>query len=85
MDKSKEQTVTNIIEAAAGLTAESSAILIVDKGDTYHEIGLNLSAIDRLQMAATILQSTLETADAKSVEAGAELRGMIMAMVVNIL
>jgi len=82
---SPEQTVTNLIEAAAGLTVESSAILLVDKGDTYHEIGLNLSAADRLQIAAMILESTLERADAQSVAAGIELRGMIMAMVVDIL
>ena len=80
-----EQTVTNLIEAAAGLTVESSAILLVDKGDTYHEIGLNLSAADRLQIAATILESTLGQVDAQSVEAGLELRCMIMAMVSNIL
>ena len=82
---SPEQAVSNLVEAAAGLTAESSAILLVDKGDTYREIALNLSATDRLQIAATILESTLERADAQSVEAGVEYRGMIMAMVVDIL
>ena len=80
-----EQTVSNLVEAAAGLTAESSAILIIDQGATYHEIGLNLSEADRLQIAATILESTLERADAQSVAAGIEFRKMIMAMVVNIL
>ena len=85
MNQTPEQTVTNLIEAAGKLTAESSAILLVDKGDTYREIGLNLSAADRLQMAASILKSAIGQVDAQSVEAGAELRGMIMAMVVNIL
>ena len=80
-----EQAVSNLVEAAGELTAESSAIILVDKGDTYHEIGLNLSAADRLQIAATILESTLERADARSVEAGIEYRTMIMAMVVDIL
>ena len=82
---SPELAVINLVEAADGLAVESSAILIVDKGDTYHEISLNLSAADRLQIAATILESTLEKVDAQSVEAGAELRGAIMAMVANIL
>ena len=80
-----EQTVTNLIEAADKLTAESSAILLVDKGDTYHEIGLNLSAADRLQIAATILESTLGQVDAQSVDDGVKFRRMILAMVVNIL
>jgi len=82
---SPEQAVTNLVEAAAGLTAESAAILLVDKGDTYHEIGLNLSASDRLQIAASILQAAIAQVDAQSVESGAEFRGMIMAMVVDIL
>ena len=80
-----EQAVSNLVEAAGKLTAESAAMLIVDKGDTYHEVGLNLSAADRLQIAATILESTLERADAQSVAAGIEFRKMIMAMIVNIL
>ena len=85
MNQTPEQTVTNIIEAAAELTVESSAILIVDKSDTFDEVGLNLSEADRLQIAATILESTLERADAQSVAAGIEFRKMIMAMIVNIL
>ena len=82
---SPEQTVSNLVEAADGLTVESSAILLVDKGDTYHEIGLNLSAADRVQIAAMILVSTLERVDEQSVGAGAEVRRMIMAMVSDIL
>ena len=80
-----EQTVTNLVEAAAGLTAESSAILIIDQGANYHEVGLNLSATDRLQIVSMILESTIGQVDAQSVEAGAELRGMIMAIVSDIL
>ena len=82
---SPELTVINLVEAADGLTVESSAILIIDQGETFHEIGLNLSATDRLQIAATILESTLESADEQSVGAGVEFRKMIMAIVVNIL
>ena len=80
-----EQTVSNLVEAVAGLTAESSAILLVDQGDTYHEIGLNLSAADRLCAVASILESTIGQVDAQSVEAGLEFRGMITAMVMAIL
>ena len=80
-----EQTVSALVEAAAGLTAESSAILIVDKCDTFHEIGLNLSVTDRLQIAASILESTIKYVDSKSVGAGLEFRKMIAAMVSDIL
>ena len=82
---SPELAVINLVEAADGLAVESSAILIVDKGDTYHEISLNLSAADRLQIAATILESAIGQVDAQSVEAGLDFRTMIMAMVMNIL
>ena len=85
MNQTPEKTVSNLVEAAGELTVESSAILLVDKGDTYHEVGLNLSAADRLQIAATILESTLGQVDAQSVDDGVELRCMIMAMVVDIL
>ena len=79
-----EQAVSNLVEAAAELTAESSAMLIVDKGANYHEVGLNLSAADRLQIVATILESTLGQVDAQSVDDGVKFRRMILAMVVNI-